>query len=69
YFVLHFNCKFARNKYQTFMQNLVGAAEGGSVGLWSGKYYEHKIGKELRIRLIDFGSKFFVTLDFINKIR
>jgi len=43
-----------RNKYQTFMQNLVGAAEGGSVVLWSGKYYEHKIGKELRIRLIDF---------------
>jgi len=36
------------------MQNLVGAAEGGSVVLWSGKYYEHKIGKELRIRLIDF---------------
>lgn len=37
------------------MQNLVGAAGGKkSVGLWSGKYYEHKIGKELRIRLIDF---------------
>lgn len=51
------------------MQNLVGAAEGESVGLWPEKYYEHKIGKELRIRLIDFGSKFFVTLDFINKIR